>query len=81
MKYCDRYFEDMEKTIGGISVLDRLKGSSVLITGASGLIGSSVSDLLLFLNQKHDFNITIGLAGRNEQRIADRFSIYKEGEV
>lgn len=53
---------------------DALKGKSVLVTGASGLIGSAVVDLLIGYNLKNCAGIKIYAAGRNPEKIARRFA-------
>lgn len=55
--------------------LDRLTGKSVLVTGASGLIGSCIVDMLLWLNKERDANVTIYAAGRNVETLERRFGI------
>ena len=53
---------------------DILKGKRILITGASGLIGSAVTDLLIGCNLNKQTNTTIYAAGRTPQCLAERFS-------
>jgi nucleoside-diphosphate-sugar epimerase len=43
------------------------------VTGATGMICSSIIDMLLFLNRERDAGITIYAAGRSEQDVIDRF--------
>ena len=63
------YAEDMASARAAVD-LSALKGSSILITGASGLIGSAVVDLLA------GTETTIYAAGRNLERLQMRFEGY-----
>ncbi len=67
------WIEDIEKTLRVIPELDQLEGKSVLITGASGLICSSVVDILLHYNDTHQNKIHILAAGRTKEKIVSRF--------
>lgn len=67
------YREDIMHALAVIDVED-LKGKRILITGASGLIGSAVIDLLVGCNQVKNAGITIYAAGRNLQKVSERFS-------
>ena len=49
-----------------------------MITGATGLIGSSIADILLFLNKEYNAKIHIVLAGRNKQKLSERFYFFSE---
>lgn len=50
-----------------------LRGCSVLITGASGMIGSCLVDYLMFLNQKYGAGISVYAMGRSEDSARRRF--------
>ena len=52
--------EDLNNLIN-IDFIDweKLKKSSVLVTGATGQIGSEIVKLLLFLNEKRNLNVKI----------------------
>ena len=67
------YQEDILRVL---PILDTevLRGKRILITGASGLIGSAVVDLLIGCNLNRQTDITIYAAGRNTGRLAERFS-------
>ena len=80
IKYCGEYWRDLENTVGCIPNIEKLNNKAVLITGATGLICSSVTDLLLFLNKYYSANITIYIAGRNLSRAEKRFANYQEGK-
>ena len=63
----DTTFQDVKKVINHISDIEELFNSSILITGATGMIGISISAILLYLNKMNHANITIYLAGRNKE--------------
>lgn len=48
-----------------ISNLEKLKNKEVLITGGSGFIGIWLTQLLIYLNDKYNFNITLYLIARH----------------
>lgn len=66
------YRSDLERVLNTIN-LDRLKGKKILITGATGLIGSAIVDLLLLFNQKQQGNLQIYAASRSVKKITERF--------
>ena len=65
------YQEDL-RAILDIPGLDCLKGKSLLITGATGLIGVCLIDALMFYNIKQDADIQIYAVGRNKKRAQSR---------
>lgn len=67
------FLEDLRTAVGSVVDIDRLKGSSVMITGASGLIGSYITDMLLYCNKEKGSDITIYALDLSEERLADRF--------
>lgn len=79
MKYCEEYSADIERVIPHIVGCDDIYDSSVLITGGTGLICSSVVDVLHHLNKTRDADIKIMLAGRSKERTAQRFAHMTEG--
>lgn len=75
--YSKTYMDDLDRAADHISdLLASLVGKSVLITGATGLICSAIADLLFRYNETHNANITILIAGRNEQKAKSRFNRY-----
>ncbi len=79
MNYTDLYRDDIRRIIPGIPGIERLKGTSVLITGATGMLCSVVADTLMFYNKGHGAGIKVLLAGRSRERMAARFSAFEEG--
>ncbi len=74
MKYSTAYWADVEKVSAAIPQVEKLFGRTILLTGATGLIGSAVAEILFSLNRKRAAGIEILLAGRSEKRTAERFS-------
>lgn len=80
MKYTDSYWQDVAEVIGQVNNVKSLFGKSVLITGATGMICSAVAELLFWLNRHKNAEIRILLAGRDADRVRQRFSGFEEGD-
>lgn len=78
MKFDNEYYSDLEKVLVHIPEKEKIYGSKIYITGVTGLICSAVTDILLFLNKKYDAGINLLLAGRDRERVRERFPDYKE---
>lgn len=74
MRYVQKYWDDVRESIESIVDYDSLYNKNIMITGASGMICSSIIDVLLYLNKYNNAGITIFAAGRNREKIVDRFS-------
>lgn len=72
------YVEDIEVAINNISGINQFDGKSVLITGATGLIGSFLVDVLMYMNKELGINIHIYASGRSMNRLNSRFNEYKD---
>ena len=71
------YLEDIEY-VGELKLpWDKLQGKTIMISGATGLLGSFLVDVLLRKNQ-NGLNCTVIALSRNEQKIKDRFSKWIE---
>lgn len=55
---------------------EKLAGKTLLLTGASGLIGTVIVDVLMKKNREDNLNVTILAAGRNDKIAAERFADY-----
>lgn len=70
------YKEDIETVLELNCDFSKLKGKSVLITGATGLIGSYLVDMLVFLSEKFCLNLSLYLVSRQKGNFTE-----KKGDV
>ena len=70
------WIKDIENEAKDLTVLNELAGSTVLITGSTGLICSAIVDLLAWYNRSHDANINVLAAGRDTEKIKTRFRAF-----
>ena len=68
------YRKDLGKALSMVLDLDKLEGKAILITGATGLICSSIVDLLLFCNESRKTKIILYIAVRSESNAYQRFA-------
>ena len=54
----------------------KLYGKKILLTGASGLIGTVLVDVLMYKNNVDKLNVKIFAVGRNKDRAKERFADY-----
>ena len=66
------YIEDLEYVANLDLSWDKLKNSSILISGATGLIGSFIVDTIMLKNKK-GLNCKIYALGRNKEKAEKRF--------
>lgn len=57
---------------------EKLQGKSVMLSGATGLIGSFLIDVILEKNISDDLNCTVYALGRNEAKAKARFSKFAD---
>lgn len=72
------YIDDVKKILTNVVNGDKLFGKSVFITGATGLIGSAITDVLIQLNIKYNMNMKIYLGTRNIDKLNNRFLYYED---
>lgn len=71
------YEEDLKSVVISNLQWEKLNGKTILITGASGLIGSCIVDIIMKRNEMfRNSNITIIALGRNEKEAKNRFNQY-----
>ena len=72
------YLDNLELARQDINY-NKLFAKSFLITGSTGLIGSTIVDFLLFLNRYLNANCKIYAASRNIEKLNKRFGIHDSG--
>ena len=73
------YQEDLDNILS-VPGMDRLKGQSILITGATGLIGLCLIDALMKLN-KQGADISILAVGRSKEKASGRLGEYYNNKL
>ena len=76
MNYAKRYFENIQKALMSVPSVSALNGKRILITGATGLIGSAVTDTLIYLVENLKLDIEIYAASRKKEALVKRFKEY-----
>lgn len=79
VRYSEDYWKDVREVLSFVPNVELLFNKHILITGATGMIGSSVAELLFELNKRKNANIKIMLAGRSLMRMKARFYCFTEG--
>lgn len=74
------YINDLKSVKESLIRINEIKGKSILVTGATGLIGSAIIDLLLYTNEIENLNLKIYACGRSEEKMRNRFKHYFERE-
>ena len=72
------YMEDVRLVRGEALPWAKLKNKTLMLSGATGLIGSFLVDVLLEKNSTDDLDCTIYALGRNEAKAKERFSKYAD---
>lgn len=79
MRYTEGYLAGLNRTAADEPNITELSGKTVLITGASGLVGSALADVLLQANRELSLGCDVVLAGRSEGRLRSRFAYWGDG--
>lgn len=75
------YKQDIH-TIANVNLpWDRLKNKKILISGASGMIGSFLIDVLMYRNEHFNDNCTVIALGRDIAKAQARFSPYWDSDL
>ena len=75
-----QWLKDLDRVIKVVPEMKELEGSSVMITGAAGLVCSSVVDLIFRYNDTHEGKIQVLAAGRWPEEMSARFGRTVERE-
>ncbi len=70
--------EDMDQIRASLPTAEKLRGKSVYITGATGMIASYIVYFLLYLNETAGIPVEIYAGARKREKAQDRFGAYME---
>lgn len=79
MRFTEEYRKDIERVLRQVPQSNQLANHSLLLTGVTGMIVSTIADVLLWYNRERDAHLTLYFAGRNKERVVNRFPLYQEG--
>ena len=72
------YLEDVHSVVVLNLPWIKLQNKSILISGATGMIGSFLVDVLMKKNVADNLNCTVYALGRSEEKLKSRFSKYAD---
>ena len=67
------YVEDLEYAAKVDLPWKKLSGKSILLSGATGMIGSFLIDVIMYKNKYDNLNCHVYAVGRNEDKARNRF--------
>lgn len=74
------YKDDINKFINNEYPWKELHGKSIMITGASGMIGTFLIDALMMRNERYQEEISVYAVSRNMQKLKKRFGHWGDNE-
>lgn len=75
------YLSDLDTAISNCVGIECFSGKTVLLTGATGTIGSFLADMLLRYHSTKNAGITLILAGRDPVKLERMYSDFSDGAV
>lgn len=70
------YQEDVKYTANLNLPWEKLQGKSIMITGASGLLGSYLVDVIMYRNKNYNFQCKVYAIGRSIEKAKIKFELY-----
>lgn len=77
----ETYISDLDASVGHALGIEKLREKSVLITGATGTIGSYIADMLISFNKKQDAKIKMYLAGRSIEKLMAMYLCWNDNNL
>ena len=72
----DLYIEDLKNCITLTKDIETLKNKTIFITGANGLVGTFLVDLIMYLNENLNFNTTVVANSRSLNKLKQKYERY-----
>ena len=72
----DLYIEDLKNCITLTKDIETLKNKTIFITGANGLVGTFLVDLIMYLNENLNFNTTVVANSRSLEKLKQKYERY-----
>lgn len=76
----EKYMEDVCFVAKQPLPWSKLSNKSIMISGATGMVGSFLVDVILEKNASENLNCTVYALGRNEDKLKSRFSKYADDQ-
>ena len=76
----DKYLEDIRYVSGLDLPWEKLEGRRLMLSGATGLLGSFLIDVIMEKNDFDGMNCTVYALGRSEKKARERFYKYAENQ-
>ena len=77
---CEIYQDDLKTSFEHVVDSNKIYKKIVMITGATGTIGSFIVDTLMRANRDKGSDITVVACGRSKSKLRDRFDFWKNEE-
>lgn len=74
----DLYMKDVRQVCKSNLPWEKLRNKSVMLSGATGLLGSFFVDVIFEKNSEEELNCTVYVLGRHEKKAKERFSKHVE---
>lgn len=74
----EQYQNDVRRIAETAIPWEKLKNTSILISGATGMIGKFLIDVIMFRNMRYQQQCKIYALGRNTEKAIERFEEYEE---
>ncbi len=72
------YRDDIKRVAERNLPWEKLSGKNVIVTGSTGMIGSCIIDVIMFLNAEKDLNCHVTAIGRSAVKAEERFGSYSD---
>lgn len=74
----ETYLKDLQQICGESLPFEKLHGTHILLTGATGLIGSCLADTLMYLKKTRQIPMKLDILCRKKQKADQLFQTYKD---